>query len=242
MRAVRSYKLTPYSGVSWRCVEHQATIATKNLVQGNLADHDILEALLDENKEPIPRDAEHLHWLAATPFRYFRARESRYGPAGKRGIWYGAETEEVALREFSFHRIPFFEAYEGEKPHTLAVTLIQANLRTDVALNVTAPAFNRQRRAIEDPDSYQRCHEIAGSVIEQGGNLVIYNSARTPPGSGNRACHAVLQPSAFDTPSINEVQAKSMSLTRSAGQIRATRDSTRQKVEFSADSLRWQFT
>ena len=236
----QSFDLQPLRGRSWRCVEHQATIATKNLVAGNLRDHDILEALLEEDKPPIPDDAQHLHWLAATPFRYFRAFESRFGPKGRRGVWYGAAKEEVALREFSYHRLKFFAAYDGVKPHTLTVSLIQANLATAKALDLTTTAFNKRRKHLEDPAHYGECHRIAEKAFAQGAELIIYNSARTPPSVANRICHAVIQPAGFGSPSIRSDAARTVSLTRSDGMMRATFDATRRSIEFSESSLNWQ--
>ncbi len=225
---------------SWRCVEHQATIATKNLVSGNLRDHDILERLLEDNKPPIPDDAKHLHWLAATPFRYFRAFESRFGPKGRRGVWYGAAKEEVALREFTYHRLRFFAAYDGEKPHTLTVSLIQANLATTKALDLTTPAFDARRQLLEDPRHYGECHRIAEKALEEGVELIVYNSARTPPSFSNRTCHAVIQPAGFGSPSIRSDAARTVSITISEGMVRASFDATRRFIEFAASSLSWQ--
>ncbi len=234
------FKLRAVRCRSWRCVEHQATIATKNLVAGNLRDHDILEGLLEDNKPPIPDDAKHLHWLAATPFRYFRAYESRFGPKGRRGVWYGAAKEEVALREFTYHRQQFFAAYDGDKPHTLTVSLIQANLASNKALDLSSAAFNRRRKRIEDPEHYGECHRIAEKALAQGVELIVYNSARTPPSSSNRTCHAVIHPAGFGSPSIRSSAARTVSITLSDGVVRASFDATRRFIEFAASSLNWQ--
>ncbi|WP_183411690.1 RES domain-containing protein [Litorivivens lipolytica] len=220
-------------------MEHQATIATMNVVHGNLAKHDILESVLEDSKPALPEDTAGLHWLAATPFRYMRARESRWGRTGTRGIWYGALSQEVALRECIFHRRAFFDAYRGDKPHTLEMSLIQAKIDTPAAVDFTAPRYNRIRKKIEDPDDYSACHAKADVARKSGAHLIAYNSARTPDTASDRLCVAVMNPQAFSKPSII-CEGKTVSLSVDDKRIRAYFNASRTTIEFSQESLDWQ--
>lgn len=229
------YELSAYRGGSWRCVEHQATIATMDLVDGDIDDHDALEAILEDDKPPIPSDARHLHWLAATPFRYFRALPSRFGAKGQRGVWYGAERQEVALRETAYHRSRFFNAYDGDKPHTLTMSLIQASLNAHSCLDLTSGHFDHMRSQLES-DDYSLPQRIATDAKNEGAQLIIYNSARTPRGSKNRRCHAVLHPSAFGNPSIINA-GRTVSLTLTDTTVRALFNASRDEIRFELNSL-----
>lgn len=219
----------------WRCVEAQAECATLAITE-SLGDQELLEAILDDDKPPVPDDARHLHWLAYTPFRYLRAYESRFGPAGERGIWYGAESEETALREFLYGRLTFFSQYEGAKPQVLQLSLIQGHLATSRMLDITHTAFNRQRSKLEARDSYQACHQLAGEARDQGVEVIRYNSVRTPKDMARRRCYAVLSPAAFGDPSIFETQSKSIKAARDAEAIRAL-FANRKSLTIPLDSL-----
>src|SRR3569833_2223715 len=59
----------PAKGVVWRVVEDQFRASTRKLVD-TLEEHDQLEALLEKDKPPYPFDADDLHNLLKTPFRY----------------------------------------------------------------------------------------------------------------------------------------------------------------------------
>lgn len=211
------------------------------VVQGNLRKHDILETLLEEQKPAMPDDTAGLHWLAATPFRYLRARASRWGRAGNRGVWYGARTQEVALRECMFHRRAFFDAYQADKPNTLEMSLVQAKINTDFAVDFTAKRYNRIRKRIENPDDYTACHTKADTALKSGAHLIVYNSARTPPSHVDRLCLAVINPAAFGSPAII-CEGKTVSLFVDDKNIRAYFNASRTTIEFSQDSLDWQKT
>ncbi len=222
-------------------MEHQATIATMHVVQGNLAKHDILESVLEDSKPALPDDTAGLHWLAATPFRYMRARESRWGRTGTRGIWYGALSQEVALRECIFHRRAFFGAYDADKPHTLEMSLIQAKVDTKAAVDFSDSRFNRIRKKIEDPDDYSACHAKAEVALKSGAHLIVYNSARTPDTSSDRRCVAVMSPQAFGKPAII-CEGKTVSLSVDDKHVRAYFNTSRTTIEFSQERLDWQRT
>ena len=60
-----------WQGSGWRAVEAQHKIATMGLVHGDVSAQALLEDILDETKPRLPPEVEGLHWLLATPFRYW---------------------------------------------------------------------------------------------------------------------------------------------------------------------------
>ncbi len=91
---------------AWRVVEGQHILSTRALVD-SAAEHDLLEALLDDSKPPLPNGREFagLHHLLFTPFRYPPLRHgSRFGVRQERGLWYGAEALETAQAEHAYYR------------------------------------------------------------------------------------------------------------------------------------------
>jgi len=53
----------------WRAVEAQHVVATRALVD-SLAEQEVLEAILEESKPPIPAACAGYDYLLYTPFRY----------------------------------------------------------------------------------------------------------------------------------------------------------------------------
>src|SRR5687768_11875664 len=54
---------------AWRMVEAQHVTATLKLVD-DAEEHEVLEALIEASKPPLPDAVRRLHYLLATPFRY----------------------------------------------------------------------------------------------------------------------------------------------------------------------------
>ena len=90
----------------WRGVEAQHRISTMKLVD-SVADQDLLEKMLEASKPPMPRDAQGMHYLLATPFRYASPWPSRFRAPGDPGVWYGAERLETACAEVGYWRWRF---------------------------------------------------------------------------------------------------------------------------------------
>lgn len=61
--------IRPLQGRLVRLVESQEQVATLQLVD-TLEEQALLEELLESSKPPVPADAEPLHYLLKTPFRY----------------------------------------------------------------------------------------------------------------------------------------------------------------------------
>jgi hypothetical protein len=68
-RSARKCEPGPWAASPWRVVETQQDSSTRRLVD-SAAEHELLEALLDESKPPVPDGCRGLHYLLFTPFRY----------------------------------------------------------------------------------------------------------------------------------------------------------------------------
>ena len=81
-----------------------------------LADQEIFEALIEATKPAVPPNAEGLHYLLSTPFRYAPyPNGSRFRRAGLTpGVYYAAEEQRTAAAETAFYRLLFF----AESPDT----------------------------------------------------------------------------------------------------------------------------
>ena len=105
----------PWSGKGWRAVEAQHRVATMMLVHGDLDDQSLLEDILEESKPVLPREAVGLHWLLATPFRYWPKPPSgsRFRARTDPGVFYGADEEMTACAECGYWRLRFWLDSEG---------------------------------------------------------------------------------------------------------------------------------
>ena len=59
-----------WTGSGWRAVEAQHRNATLGVVHGHLSNQALLEDIIEEVNPPLPVEAEGLHFLLSTPFRY----------------------------------------------------------------------------------------------------------------------------------------------------------------------------
>jgi hypothetical protein len=70
-------ELGSYRGAVWRVVEAQHRISTNRLAD-SLEDQARLEALAEAAKPDLPKEAQGLHYLLASPFRYGHGTVSRF--------------------------------------------------------------------------------------------------------------------------------------------------------------------
>lgn len=81
-------------------MEAQHRVATLALAGGSLEDQALLEDILDEAKPRYPPEVLGLHWLLATPFRYWPLPGgSRFRRRADPGVFYGAEDRKTACAE-----------------------------------------------------------------------------------------------------------------------------------------------
>ena len=100
--------IRPLQGRLVRLVESQEQVATLQLVD-TLEEQALLEELLESSKPPVPADAEPLHYLLKTPFRYPPLRwGSRFGRRHEPSLFYAALKLETAMAESAYYRRAWF--------------------------------------------------------------------------------------------------------------------------------------
>lgn len=171
-----------YRGKIWRVVEAQHQISTNRLA-ANLDDQARLEHLAEAAKPDLPKAAQRLHYLLASPFRYGHGTESRFRRANERpGIFYASETEATAIAEIAYWRLRFYSRSPEFTPPlaTSEHTSFTALVATERALDLTASPFADEHHAWTDPLDYGPCQSLAAAAREAGIALLRSASARDP--------------------------------------------------------------
>ena len=227
--ALRS-EARPFAGLAWRLVEAQHRVSTLKLVD-SLREHDVLEAILDETKPPVPEECRHLHYLLATPFRYRPyPRGSRFRRAGiTPGVWYGAERAETAAAEMVFYRFLFYaESPDTPFPDGAAeYTAFSVELASPLALDLTQAALAREAKQWTHPTDYGPCQDLADAARGIGAEILRYQSVRDPE---QRANVAVLTCRAFRSPGPIDLQTWHIRIGPTGAQ--ALREHPRLGIEF----------
>lgn len=135
------------NGLAWRVVEHQYTVSTPKLTNGQLGDSDILEGIIEESKYRYPEGAEPLHYLLKTPFRYYppRPHGSRFRTAQtKPGVYYGSLAIRTALAEMAYYRYRFFKAATTASlpKQSQKLTVFSIKYQCAACINLTLPPFS----------------------------------------------------------------------------------------------------
>ena len=180
--------------VLWRGVEAQHRIATMKVVD-SVDEQDLLEALLERSKPPLRPQAEDLHYLIATPFRYLSAWPSRFRGPGEPGVWYGAERLDTACAEVGYWRWRFAMDSDGLRaaPVLSELTFFEATVSGPVVDLGTAP-WNALQGRWMDPVDHAGCQQLARAAREAGAAWIRYRSVRDPR---HRPCGAVFEPRAL---------------------------------------------
>jgi RES domain len=177
----------------WRAVETQHIASTLRLVD-DAEEQTVLEAVLEASKPPLPADAQGLHYLLTTPFRYSSPIGSRFRAAADAGVWYGAEKERTACAELGFWRWRFLLDSPaltelGPSPQTVFRAGIDARM-----IDLCAPPFKRSRADWTHPSNYQPTQAFARLAREANVEAIRYESVRDPE---HAAAVAVLTPRCF---------------------------------------------
>lgn len=201
----------------WRGVESQYASATTLLVD-SLAEHELLEQLLEDSKPPAPAlRARAKHFLLLTPFRYTPRHDSRFRPAGqgRHGLWYGARQLEAACAEVAYWRRRFIHDSAGLADARLVThhTFFAAALR-GTGIDLTAPPWNQFAATWTHDSDYRETHRLSDAAEKAGLALIQYASVRAPGG----VCVAVFTPDALVEPRGG------LDATRQAWVCTATRD------------------
>lgn len=176
-------------GTLLRLVESQEQVATNRLVD-TLAEQALLEALLDASKPPLPRAAEGLHYLLATPFRYPPLQHgSRFGRHYEPSLFYGATTTPTVLAESAYYRFVFWHGMRVAPSAALTTqhTLFGAAWRCARGVQLQRPPFDAWRAALTDPADYGATQRLGSAMRAAGIEAFEYASARDPDGGLNVA-------------------------------------------------------
>lgn len=186
----------PWVGTGWRAVEAQHKNATLSLAHGNLGDQATLENILDEVKPILPQEAEEMHWLLFTPFRYPpRKGGSRFRAEGEPGVFYGAEDCKTACAEAGYWRWRFWMDSEGLRGQskTLQLTLFEFHAQTVRGVDLLVPPFSYNRDEWMQPSDYSHTQGLAEQARLADIELIRYESVRNSGG----ICLAILSPHMF---------------------------------------------
>jgi len=187
-----------WKGTGWRAVEAQHKNATIALVKGNAAEQAALEDIIESVKPPLPPDAQGLHFLLSTPFRYLPRP-----PAGSRfrgrfdpAVFYGAEDIATACAESGYWRLRFWLDSEAlsARAASMQMTLFEFHGATRALLDLTEPPLKAKRKAWTRPDDYAATQALARQAREEGIEVIRSESVRNSP---QGRCLAILTPHVF---------------------------------------------
>lgn len=186
----------PWKGSGWRAVEAQHKISTMSLVHGSLTDQALLENILEEVKPSIPEEAQGLHWLLFTPFRYYPLPEgSRFRQEHDPGVFYGAENRQTACAESGYWRLRMWMDSEGlsSRQKALPITLFEFHGSSLHSVDLTLPPLSEDRDTWTNPDDYSGTQQLADNARAVGIEVIRYESVRLSGGY----CLALLSPAVF---------------------------------------------
>ena len=138
------------------------------------------------------RSIPHAEWVTGRPmasvimaaFCHPRPGGGRFS-SGDRGAWYAARAVETALAESGYHRTAELREVGGfETRVEMRVYLADFNARFVDVRAADSPAN------LYDPESYVASQRFAGTVLESGGNGIVYRSVRHRGGQ----CRACFRP------------------------------------------------
>lgn len=190
---------TDLTGELLRLVESQEQVATQRLV-GNLAEQDLLEAMLERSKPPRLPATDALDYLLATPFRYPPLRYgSRFGRRHEPALFYAARTRPTLLAESAYYRFVFWQGMRTPPPRMLRSqhTLFGVRIRARRAYRLHRPPFDAYRSVLASPVDYAATQALGSTLRAQGADALEYHSARDPDAGLNVALYT---PAAFDGP------------------------------------------
>ena len=229
---------TPYRRNVWRVIEGQYRSSTVRLVD-TFAEHDVLEALLEASKPPVPEPCRHLDYQFWSPFRYGRyPAHSRFRRIGRTpGVWYGAEEPLTAISETIWQKLRFFAASPATPlpRRPIEHTAVMADIRADRALELTAPELAGAGRW-SDPDNHADCLALADAMQASGGEAIVYASVRHPEPARNVA---VLSCAAFAQPAPLQVQ--TWHITLGPELVRASCETLNQRFTYRRAGTRLAF-
>jgi hypothetical protein len=166
-----------------RLVENQEQKVTLRLTD-NLAEHDVLETLLEESK---PTGVAHprlgqFDYLLRTPWRYPPLPwGSRFGRRFEPSLFYGALDRVALFAEAAYYRLVFLEGMH--KPFKERVisqfTIFEATYRTAQGLDLSQRPFRKYEAVLRHRSNYAPCQALGTVLREREIEAITYLSART---------------------------------------------------------------
>lgn len=177
----------------WRAVEAQHVVSTLRLV-ATAAEQAVLERVLEASKPPLPAQAERLHYLLGTPFRYPAPVGSRFRATTEPGVWYGAERVRTACAELGYWRWRFLTDSEGlDELGPAPQTVFQAGIDAQ-AVDLTLAPFKSERAQWTHRSDYGPTQQFATLARAGEVSAIRYESVRDPE---HAAAIAVLSAAVF---------------------------------------------
>lgn len=173
---------------AFRVVESQYIVATRKLVDTD-DEQELLEALIDKVKPPVPAGMEHLHPLLFTPFRHPPlAWGSRFGTRSERGIWYGAIALSTSFAEVAYYRLVFLEGTRADiSPITVELSAFTADIDGKRGLQLWRPPFATYEAQICSKTTYAASQVLGREMRAAGIDVFTFTSARDPERGRNVA-------------------------------------------------------
>lgn len=182
--------IKPLRGRLVRLVESQAQVATLQLVD-TLAEQAVLEDLLEASKPPVPANAESLHYLLKTPFRYPPLRwGSRFGGVHEPSLFYGALRLETAMAEAAYYRFVLWDGMRVAPPSGRILSehcTFEARYQAGRGVQLQHPPFADHHAQLCHASDYQATQTLGSSMREAGVEAFEYRSARCSLGGHNVA-------------------------------------------------------
>lgn len=157
----------------------------------NLDEQRLLEEVLDRSKPLVPLSCEHLHYLLATPFRYWPyptgSRFRRPGQAD--GCFYASDTPETAIAELAFYRLLFFLEAPGVRlpVNPLEHTAFSVQVSSKIVIDLLAPQFSQGAALWTHLTDYGACQDLADVARQANIEVIRYLSVRDPQRGMNLA-------------------------------------------------------
>lgn len=182
--------IRPLAAKPWRVVEAQHVVATRKLVD-SAEEHEILEALVESGKPPVPSDPEFagLHFLLTTSFRYPPLPHgSRFATRAERSLWFGARDLGAAFAEAAYYRLVFLEGTRAALGRLdVEISAFRVPVRTRRGLDLERAPFAAFGDRISSPTSYDDSQALGRAMRAAGVEAFRYHSARDPRGGTNVA-------------------------------------------------------
>jgi hypothetical protein len=178
-------------GTLKRLVENQEQKVTLSLTD-SLAEHDVLEALLEASKPSSGDDANlaRFDYLLRTPWRYPPLKwGSRFGRRFEPSLFYGSLGHRALFAEAAYYRLVFLDGMQSAFRERVIsqFTVFEAMYRTGMGLDLSLPPFARHESVLRDRTNYLPCQTLGSVLRQKGVESILYLSARAPGDAFNVA-------------------------------------------------------